>query len=80
MVQGMRCRLAPHHYQIYLQAAWASLRGLAVVRLWRSRLTPLQVLAALAGLIGLFSKPENADLRRRASRQPDLILDQAAHD
>jgi hypothetical protein len=75
--------VAAHHYHVYLQAAWASLIGLAVVRLWkigrRRDLVPLLMLLVFAGLIGFFTKPEDAELRRLGSTRMDLILDRAAY-
>ena len=75
--------VAPHHYHVYLQAAWSSLAGLALVKIWtlgrRRDLAPLLVLAALAGLAGLFAKAEDIELRRLGSTQPDMILDRDAY-
>jgi hypothetical protein len=76
--------VAAHHYHVYLQAAWASLAGLALVELWvlgrRQDLIPLAVLATLAGVGGFLTKPEDAELRRLGSARPELILDRSAYD
>lgn len=84
--------IAPHHYHVYLQAAWASLIGLV---LWRGAalvrrpampgpgLGPglgLGVGAALlAGTFGLFWHGPDRDRRDAAREQPDAVLDRAAY-
>jgi hypothetical protein len=76
--------VAAHHYHIYLQAAWASLIGLALVRLWafgrRQDLVPLTILAGFVGLVALFDKADDVALRRLGSTRTELILDRSAYD
>jgi hypothetical protein len=75
--------VAAHHYHVYLQAAWASVGGVALVRLWaqgrRLDLVPLAMLAGLVGLIGFFGKAEDVELRRLGSTHPEWVLDQDAY-
>jgi hypothetical protein len=76
--------VAAHHYHVYLQAAWASVGGVVLARLWvrgrRQDLVPLTILAGFVGLLGFFSKADDIEFRRLGSTRPELILDRAAYD
>lgn len=76
--------IAAHHYHVYLQAAWATLAGVALVRLWsfgrRQDLVPLGILAVLLGMAGFFAKAEDTELHRMGSARADRIMDRAAYD
>ena len=76
--------VAPHHYHVYLQAAWATVLGLALVQVHQSlrplNFTPWLILAALTGFAGLYTKPEDRALRHHGSTKPERILDRAAYD
>jgi hypothetical protein len=73
--------VAPHHYHAYLQAAWASLAGLAIGRWDPPRLLlGCAGLALLGVLFGFLTRPEDLALQRLGSTRPELIMDLAAYD
>jgi hypothetical protein len=72
--------VSAHHYHVYLQAAWASVLGLALVRVWEMRVWPgLVVLAGVAGLLGFFGKAEDWELLRLGSTRVELVMDREAY-
>jgi hypothetical protein len=83
---GVACTLlviAPHHYHVYLQAAWASLVGIAV---WRGitvapwpATAALGTVAVLAGLAGTSGHSPDVDRRSAALDRPDAVLDRAVY-
>ncbi|MBN8910062.1 MAG: hypothetical protein J0H99_26475, partial [Rhodospirillales bacterium] len=83
---GAGCRvlvIAPHHYHVYLQAAWACLIGIVLAR-WLARdatrvAVGLVAAAAVVGAIGTFQHAVDLDRRRLAQDAPDLVLDRTAH-
>ena len=75
--------IAPHHFHTYLQAAWASLIGLALWRAsqrvaWRWRVA-LGAGAVVVGAIALFAADRDGWRREPALRAPDAVLDRAAY-
>ena len=72
--------IAPHHYHVYLQAAWASLIGVALGSMrWRPPVLALAGAAALAGAIQFLHRPGADAPWAGAPVQPDAILDQDAY-
>jgi len=91
--QGGACGtfvIAAHHYEAYLQAAWATLIGHAVVLLvrWarvrlpraaRTGLATLGALAVLAGCAGFLLQSWDLEKRREALARPEAVLDAKAY-
>jgi hypothetical protein len=87
--------IAVHHYHAYLQAAWASLIGLALCRLmgslsrtWRWPVRAALAAAIFAGLVGFVTEPwsslvsrGSSSMSKRASAlaNPDTILNLEAY-
>lgn len=86
---GDTCRvfvIAPHHFHVYLQAAWASLIGLSLSLAYRHGTGGLRALLATGGaivaLLGTICVPSHqrdADARAEALAHPDQILDRSAY-
>ncbi|MBD0273938.1 MAG: hypothetical protein ICV73_18680 [Acetobacteraceae bacterium] len=84
--------VAAHHWEAYLQAAWAALCGHALVlaarwarprwRAWpvvlRGGLAGAGALAVAAGAAGFLLQPEDARKRRQALETPGVMLDAVA--
>ncbi len=78
--------IAPHHFHVYLQAAWFSLTGyglwLAYEGAGQSLRTALRrggIALALVGAIPVLLNPGDRDLRAAALARPDDTLDRAAY-
>lgn len=76
--------VAAHHYLVYLQAAWATVAGLALALLWRRGEPAHWVRSAAAvlvvALIAFFADAEDLAYRRLGQGPAERVLDRAAYE
>ena len=75
--------VAPHHFHVYLQAAWASLAGLALHQAHAARPRRAPLIAAplivVAGAIAFIANAADHTQRAGARARPDDVLDLPAY-